>query len=538
MPTIQDQAKLDNATITSGQTCLGLELGSSRIKAVLIDKDCRILASGGADWENQLVDGLWTYSLEAVWQGIQAAFADLGQDVTRRYGCTLTAVESLGVSAMMHGYLAFDSDGQLLTAFRTWRNTNTGPAAAQLSQAFGVNIPLRWSVAHLYQAIIDHEPNVGSLAFLTTLAGYVHWQLTGEKALGVGDASGMFPVVGQPLGFDQDLVERFGQLPGVAEMPWRLPEVLPRVLVAGQRAGRLSPKGAKLLDPTGQLQPGAVCAPPEGDAGTGMVATGTIGLGSGNVSVGTSIFAMVVTDRLPANPLPEIDIVATPDGLPVAMVHCNNGASELDAWASLFAQFAARLGTQASPKAIFATLLQAALEGPADAGHYLAYNHLAGEPITGTTFGWPVTTRLPGGPVDLTGFARAQVYSIFATLRLGLDLLAEQGIKASSWLAHGGLFNTPLVAQRLMAAALGVPITVGQTASKGGAWGMAVLAAFAVADHHQWSLPDYLADHVFRSAELSTVAPELADSQGFDAFMERYRTGLALERAIDQLERG
>ncbi|MCL2803557.1 MAG: FGGY-family carbohydrate kinase [Micrococcales bacterium] len=523
------------AAIEANRTAIGLELGSSRIKAVLVDLEHDVLAEGESEWENQLVDGLWTYPMAEVWQGVQTAFAQLRQNTAERYGTALNQTGAIGVSAMMHGYLAFDCNDELLTAFRTWRNTNTGPAAAELSQAFGVNIPLRWSVAHLYQAILDGEDHISSLAFITTLAGYVHWQLTGQKVLGVGDCSGMFPVLSDPPVFDPALLSRFGQLPKVRDLPWRLERILPELMVAGQPAGHITAHGAGLLDPTGAFAPGAPTAAPEGDAGTGMVATGTVGLGSGNVSVGTSIFAMVVTEKPPAVPLPEIDMVATPDGLPVAMVHCNNGASELDANVSLFAQFARAVGTEVTSGEAFTAFLQAALDGQDDAGGYLAYNYLAGEPITDVARGWPVATRLPGGQSGLANFARAQVYGVFATLRLGLDILREQGIRPANLLAHGGLFKTPLVAQQLMAATLDLPITVGQTASNGGAWGMAVLAAYALAANQGLSLPNYLDSRVFSAGDFDTVEPIAAQVAGFNTYLERYRLGLAIERSIDQL---
>jgi len=524
-----------SAAIASGQTCVGLELGSSRIKTMLIGLDHTVLASGVADWENQLVGGLWTYSLEQVWTGIAAAWENLQRDVQQRHGQPLTTTGQLGISAMMHGYLAFDAAGQLLTPFRTWRNTNTSRAAAELSATFGVNIPLRWSVAHLYQAVLDQEEHVPEIAYLCTLAGYVHWQLTGQKVLGIDDASGMFPVVGTPPGFNSELMERFDQLPAVLPLPWTLPKIMPQVLVAGQAAGQLNAQGAAKLDPTGQLKPGAGCCPPEGDAGTGMVATGTVGLGSGNVSVGTSIFAMVVTDQTPPEPLPEIDMVATPDGLPVAMVHCNNGASELGDWAALLTQFAEYLGAATTPDQVFATLLQAALDGQADAGGYLAYNYLAGEPITGTTVGWPLVARRSGQPANLADFARAQVYGVYATLRLGMDLLAGQGIKPDNLLAHGGLFKTPVVAQRFLAAALNVPVTVGQAAGDGGAWGMAVLAAYQLATGGNQPLPDYLSQQVFQTADFTTLEPDPTDVAGFESHLAHYRAGLAMERAIGQI---
>jgi sugar (pentulose or hexulose) kinase len=520
------------AAITSGRTALGIELGSTRIKAVLIGPDHAPLAVGSSDWENQLVDRVWTYSLDAVWAGLQESVAALTADVQRRHGVELTGVGALGVSAMMHGYLPFDADGELLTPFRTWRNTSTGPATERLSAEFGVNIPHRWSVAHLFQAVLDREEHVGRIDHLTTLAGYVHWQLTGEKVLGVGDASGMFPIDAATGGYDATMLARFGELTVEAGAPLDLAALLPAVAVAGESAGTLTEAGARLLDPSGRLRPGALLCPPEGDAGTGMVATNSVAPRTGNVSAGTSIFAMVVLEGALGAVHRELDMVTTPAGDPVAMVHCNNGASELDAWAGLFGQFARALGVDADSATVFQTLFTAALDGAADGGGVLAYNYLSGEPITDFEEGRPLVLRSPDSPLDLGSFMRAHLYSSLATLRIGMDVLQKaEHARLDRMFAHGGLFKTAGVAQRFLAAAIDTPVSVGDVAAEGGAWGIAVLAAFAAGRGPEQGLADYLDTAVFVGTSLQTVEPDPADVAGFDAFMQRYLAGLPVERA-------
>ncbi len=508
----------------AARTSLGIELGSTRIKACLVGPDHEVLATGGHDWENRLVDGVWTYSLEAVWTGLRGAVAALLADCGRR-GVDPAGIGALGVSAMMHGYLAFDADGELLVPFRTWRNTSTGRAAAELSEAFGFNVPLRWSVAHYRQAILDDEPHVPAVAFLTTLAGYVHWRLTGEKVLGVGDASGMFPIDPSTGTYHAGMLATFGELTGTD-----LAGLLPQVLAAGEAAGALTGEGAALLDPTGALRPGVALCPPEGDAGTGMVATNSVSPRTGNVSAGTSIFAMVVLERPLASLHHEIDVVTTPAGDPVAMVHCNNGASEVDAWAGLFGQFARALGHDAAPDEVFAALFRAALDGEPDGGGLLAYNYLAGEPITGLEAGRPLVVRTPGSTPSLANFMRAQLYGMFGTLSLGMQVLAREGVGLDAMFAHGGVFRTAGVAQRFLAAAIGAPVAVGATAGEGGAWGMAVLAAYLHA-HDEQSLGEFLSTRVFAGAPTTVVEPDPADVAGYAAFLERYRAGLAVERA-------
>ncbi|MFD2092671.1 xylulokinase [Blastococcus deserti] len=518
--------------IAGGRTALGIELGSTRIKAVLIGPDSAPLAVGSSDWENQLVDRLWTYSLEAVWTGVQESFATLADDVRRRHGVELTTVGALGVSAMMHGYLAFDADGALLTPFRTWRNTNTGRAAERLSGEFGCNIPHRWSVAHLYQAILDGEEHVGRVDHLTTLAGYVHWQLTGEKVLGIGDASGMLPIDDVTRGYDTAMLARFDQLAAEAGVELTLAELLPAIALAGQPAGTLTGAGAALLDPTGRLRPGAPLCPPEGDAGTGMVATNSVAPRTGNVSAGTSIFAMVVLEQELGRVHRELDLVTTPAGDPVAMVHCNNGASELDAWVGLFAEFARGLGADVDPSTVFETLFAAALGGASDCGGMLAYNYVSGEPITGLEEGRPLFLRAPDSRLDLGTFMRTHLFASLATLRIGMDVLQKtEGVRLDRMFAHGGLFKTSGVGQRFLAAAIDTPVSVGDVAGEGGAWGIAVLAAFVTGRSREQSLADYLETTVFPGASVQTAEPDPVDVAGFDAFMQRYVAALPVERA-------
>ncbi len=531
------------AAIETGRTWLGIELGSTRIKACLVDDHGTTLATGGHTWENRLVDGVWTYALDDVWAGLAACTASLLDDAERRHGVRPTTVGALGVSAMMHGYLAFDADGELLVPFRTWRNTTTEAASTELSALLGHNIPLRWSVAHLYQAVLDDEPHVPAIRSLTTLAGYVHRRLTGRHVLGVGDASGMFPVDPATRGYDATMLAQADELlvrSGAARrgLP-PLSRLLPEVLVAGEAAGELTPEGAALLDPTGTLRPGIPLCPPEGDAGTGMVATNAVAPRTGNVSVGTSIFAMVVLEEPLTRVHPELDVVTTPAGDLVAMVHCNNGASELGAWAEVFGRFAAVLGHPSEPDAVFGALLGEALAGDADGGGLLAYNYLSGEPITGLAEGRPLVVRTPGSSLTLANFVRTQVYGAFGTLSLGMRVLAEEGVGIDTLFAHGGMFRTAGVAQRLLAAAVGAPVAVARTASEGGPWGMAVLASYLGATRASTSgprtdVPDlgaYLDARIFAGAAVDVVDPDPADVAGYATFLERYVAGLAIERA-------
>jgi len=522
-----------STAISEGRASLGIELGSTRIKACLIGDDpAEVLAVGSFDWDNSFVDRLWTYSIDEVWTGVQHATAALLADAETRHGLRPVTVSAIGVSAMMHGYLAFDAEGELLVPFRTWRNTNTAVAAAELSDHLGVNIPLRWSIAHLHQAVIDHEPHVGRIDFITTLAGYVHFKLTGRKVLGVGDASGMFPIDSTTRDYDSDLLNRYDVLVADTAPDVRLRELLPEVLVAGESAGSLTPEGAMLLDPTGSLQPGAVLSPPEGDAGTGMVATYSVAPRTGNVSAGTSIFAMIVLEHPLTSVHHELDLVTTPAGDAVAMVHCNNGASELAAWVGLFTRFAGAAGAPVTSDDAFDALFREALTGDADAGGLLAYNHLSGEPIAGLDEGRPLFVRTPDSRFTLANFMRAQLYGVFGTLALGMGVLADERVGIDRMFAHGGLFRTAGVAQRFLAAALEVPVSVAESASEGGAWGVAVLAAYSAARVRgdQRDLDGFLRETVFGGAAFETVEADAADVAGFAAYLERYRSGLAVER--------
>ncbi|MGO4680089.1 xylulokinase [Microbacterium sp. 2MCAF23] len=516
--------------ILAGRTSLGIELGSTRIKACLIGSDpAVVLASGSSSWENRLEDGLWTYGLDEVWAGLQEAYATLVADVHDRYGVRPTTVGAIGISAMMHGYLAFDAEGELLVPFRTWRNTSTAVAAAELTELLGVNIPLRWSIAHLHQAMLDGEEHGPRIASVNTLAGYVHERLTGRRVLGVGDASGMFPIDSETGEYDAAMVAAYDTL-AAGRLPAPLTALLPAVLPAGADAGALTAEGALLLDPSGSLAAGVPLCPPEGDAGTGMVATNAVTPRSGNVSAGTSIFAMVVLERPLEGLHHEIDLVTTPAGDAVAMVHCNNGASELAAWAGLFTRFAIAAGAPVSDDTAFEALFREALAGEADAGGLLAYNHLAGEPIAGLTEGRPLLVRTPDSAFTLANFMRAQLYGVFGTLALGMQTLAAEGVQLDRMYAHGGMFRTAGVAQRFLAGALGAPVAVGEAASEGGAWGIAVLASY-LAHAGERSLGDYLDRQVFASADIAVADPDPDDVAGFAAYLDRYRAGLAIETA-------
>jgi sugar (pentulose or hexulose) kinase len=519
------------AAITEGRTALGIEFGSTRIKAVLTGPDHTPIAVGAYDWENQFVDRVWTYSDDAIWAGLQGCYAALAVDVAQRHGVELETVGALGISAMMHGYLAFDASDTLLVNFRTWRNTTTAQASAELTGLFGHNIPQRWSIAHLYQAILNGEEHVTQLAHLTTLAGYAHYRLTGRRVLGVGDASGMFPIDVATGQYDATMAARFNALVGGRGYPWRLNDLLPEVLPAGAPAGTLTEDGARLLDPSGKLRPGVPFCPPEGDAGTGMVATNSVAKRTGNVSAGTSIFAMVVLEGPLAHQHSELDLVTTPAGDLVAMVHCNNGASELNSWAGLFAEFAAAIGSTADASTVFETLFNAALHGDPDAGGLLAYNYLSGEHITGFSEGRPLFVRTPDSSFSLANFVRAQLFAAFGSLSIGMSVLSDEGVGLDSLYAHGGLFKTKGVAARMLAAALNTSVSVGEIAGEGGAWGIALLAEYARDHDGHTSLDRYLRTDVFATAALDTVQPDPGDVAGFAAFAERFVAGLAIERA-------
>lgn len=523
--------------IEAGRTSLGIELGSTRIKAVLIDQDHRPIASGSHDWENRYVDHIWTYTLEDIWEGIQDSFAKMAADVKTAYGLTLTTVGSMGFSAMMHGYMAFDKEGKLLVPFRTWRNTMTEKAAEELTELFQYNIPQRWSIAHLYQAILNKEEHVRDIDYLITLEGYVHWMLTGKKVLGIGDVAGMFPVDIHTKDFDEKCISLFDELVKEEGFSWKLRDILPKALVAGQDAGVLTEEGARLLDPTGSLKAGIPMCPPEGDAGTGMAATNSVARRTGNVSAGTSVFAMIVLEKELKKVHPEIDLVTTPAGDLVAMVHCNNCTSDLNAWVNLFKEFYEAMGMEADMNQIFGTLYRKALEGEADCGGLLAYNYFSGEHITHFEEGRPLFVRRPEDHFNLANFMRTHLYTSLGALKTGMDILTrEEGVQVDTLLGHGGFFKTAGVGQRVMAGAMGVPVSVMETAGEGGAWGIALLAAYMKNKAEGESLDQYLADRVFAGNAGTVMEPVKEDMEGFEAFMERYRKGLAIERAaVEQL---
>lgn len=521
-----------HTTVESSKTILGIEFGSTRIKAVLIGEDHAPIAAGSHQWENRFENGLWTYSLEDVWAGLQQCYLTLSREVSKQRSMQLHPISAIGISAMMHGYLAFDQDGNLLVPFRTWRNTTTDQAAKILSELFQFNIPLRWSIAHLYQAILNREDHVKDIRFLTTLAGYVQWKLTGEKVLGIGDASGMFPIDSQINDYDKRMLDLFNEQLAMQALPWKLQDILPEVRLAGEPAGRLSEEGARLVDPTGQLQPGIPLCPPEGDAGTGMVATHSVAERTCNISAGTSVFAMVVLEKPLSKVYPEIDMVTTPTGKPVAMVHTNTCTSDLDAWIELFHEFTQALGIEVSQSRLFEMLYQKALAGEADGGGLLAYNYFSGEPITNLAEGRPLFVRAPGSRFTLANFMRTHLFSALGTLKIGLDILVEQEqVRVDQILGHGGFFKTQEVGQKIMAAAMNIPVSVMETAESGGAWGIALLAAYMGCQETHESLEAYLAHKVFAGEKSTTITPSQEDVAGFTTFMERYKKGLAIERA-------
>lgn len=524
--------------IESGKTVLGIEFGSTRIKAVLIGEDHMSIASGSYEWENQYENGIWTYSLEEIWAGLQASYQKLSNEVFENYNTPLQTIGAIGFSGMMHGYMAFDKDGNLLVPFRTWRNTITGQAAEELTDLFQFNIPQRWSIAHLYQAILNKETHVKDISFLTTLAGYVHWQLTGNKVLGVGEASGVFPIDSETNDYDESMIKLFNERLEAEGISWKLQDILPKVLVAGEAAGVLTEEGAKLLDPTGQLQANIPLCPPEGDAGTGMVATNSVAVRTGNVSAGTSVFAMIVLEKALSKLYPEIDMVTTPTGKPVAMVHSNNCTSDLNAWVGLFQEFTDALGVEIDQSRLFETLYQKALTGDADGGGLLAYNYLSGEHITHFEEGRPLFIRTPESNFTLSNFMRVHLFSALGALKIGLDILFEQErVEIDQILGHGGFFKTKEVGQKMMAAAMNVPVTVMESAGEGGAWGIALLAAYLLQKAEDETLEAYLSNKVFAGEAGATIAPEQRDVEGFTAFMERYKKGLVIERtAVDTLK--
>ena len=532
-------------TIESGKAILGIEFGSTRIKAVLIDQENKPIAQGSHEWENQLVDGLWTYSTEAIWYGVEDCYADLRRNVKREYDCEIEQLASIGISAMMHGYMAFGPNGKatrwapvsesekILAPFRTWRNTNTGKAAAELSKLFNYNIPLRWSISHLYQCILDGEEHVKDITYLTTLAGYIHWRLTDKKVLGIGDASGMIPVDPNTKTYNAEMVRKFNELVAPYGFPWKLEDILPECLVAGQDAGVLTEHGAQRLDVSGHLKGGCPLCPPEGDAGTGMTATNSVKVRTGNVSAGTSSFSMIVLEKDVTKPNEMIDIVTTPDGNLVAMVHCNNCTSDINAWVKLFKEYQELLGVKVDMNEVYAKLYNHALTGDVDCGGVISYNFISGEPVAGLTDGGrPLVMRSPNDRFNLANFMRANLYATIAVLKLGNDVLfKEENVKVDRITGHGGLFKTPGVGQKVLAAALNSPISVMETAGEGGAWGIALLAAYLVNNPDKLNLADYLEKVVFAGNTGIEIAPEPADVEGFNRYIETYKACIPVDQA-------
>ena len=518
--------------IEQGKTALGIELGSTRIKGVLIDYDGHVLATGGYEWENSLVDGVWTYDLADAEAGLRACYTALRKDVETKYGVTPRTFGAIGISAMMHGYIALDKDDKQIARFQTWRNTNTGPAADELTELFQFNIPLRWSVAHLYQRILDKEPHVANVASVFTLAAWIHYKLTGQKVIGIGDAAGMFPIDSDKLDYDEGMVQKFDALLQKHGQSLKLREVFPKVLVAGEDAGTLTASGAAGLDESGTLQPGVPLCPPEGDAGTGMTATNSVAPRTGNLSAGTSNFAMIVLEKQLSKLYREIDMVTTPSGFPCAMAHANNGTSDLNAWVGLFGEFCGLMGIQADRGELFGKLYTHALTGDPDCGGLLSYGYYSGENITFLNEGRPLFVRTPDSKLSLANFMRAHLYTSLGAVKLGMDILLKQeGVKLDRMMGHGGLFKTPLVMQKILAAAVNSPMAVMTTASEGGAWGIALLAAYLVDGKKTGKLEEYLDKRVFAGLTGEAVNPDPADVAGFETFTKRYSAGLSVEKA-------
>ncbi|MCM3770188.1 FGGY-family carbohydrate kinase [Priestia aryabhattai] len=529
MKTTQESIK---QAIAKGNTSLGIELGSTRIKAVLIDENFETIASGSYEWENLLEDGFWTYNLIDIITGLQRAYREMKQEVERSYGITIRTIGSIGISAMMHGYMAFDKTGELLVPFRTWRNATTSVAAKELTEHFQFNIPERWSIAHLYQAIINQEKHLPRIDLITTLGGYIHWLLTGSKALGIGDASGMFPIDERTQNYSEDMMKQFDELISHKGYPWKLTDILPTVHTSGEQAGTLTAIGASILDQSKNLQPSIPFCPPEGDAGTGMVATNSVRKRTGNVSVGTSVFAMIVLDKKLSKVYPEIDLVTTPNGSPVGMVHANNCSSDLNAWLGLFREFSEAMGKKVESDKLFEVMLNKALEADPDGGGLLSYGYFSGENITGVEKGRPLFVRSAKSNFNLANFMRTHLFTAFGALKMGMDLLVkEENVKIHSILAHGGLFKTPVVGQKMMAAAINTPVSVMETAGEGGAWGMAILSSYMLNKSENESLEDFLDDKVFKEVTAQEIYPDALDVKGFEAFIKRYKKGLVIEKA-------
>lgn len=514
----------------NGSECLGIEFGSTRIKAILIDDEFNVLATGSHDWENKLVEGYWTYSIEDIWHGLQSAYKSLNDECENKFSSKITSLSAIGFSAMMHGYLAFDKDDNLLVPFRTWRNTTTAQAARELTKVFNFNIPQRWSIAHLYQAILNQEEHVKDISYITTLAGYVHYKLSGKKTVGIGDASGMFPIDSDINDYNQEMLEKFSNLETVKQFDWNIKDILPKVLLAGENAGTLTENGAKLLDPSGTLKAGALMCPAEGDAGTGMVATNSVAQRTGNISAGTSIFSMIVLEKQLSRVYEEIDMVTTPTGKPVAMVHCNNCCTDLDYWVKLFIEFSSLSGNNLTKGEIYDLLYNEALKGDSDCGKIVSINYFSGEPVTGFSQGRPMVLRSENSNFNLANFMRTHIYSAIATLKIGMEILEEENVDIDKLMGHGGLFKTKYVGQKLMAGAMKTPVSVLSTAGEGGAWGIAVLASYAK-NNFGLSLEEFLDKKVFSKYEISTVEPDISDVNGFEKYMTLYKKSLAVEKS-------
>ncbi len=518
--------------ICEGKAALGIEFGSTRIKAVLVDVANEVLAMGSHDWENRYENGVWTYSLDDIWGGLQDCYTSLLKDVKEKYDTEITRLSALGFSAMMHGYMAFDKEDNLLVPFRTWRNTITEQASVELTELFNFHIPQRWSIAHLYQAILNGEEHVKDIDYITTLEGYIHWKLTGKKVLGIGENSGMFPIDSDTKYYNKKMIAQFDELVADKGFPWKLEDIMPGVLVAGEDAGVLTEEGAKLLDVSGNLEAGIPLCPPEGDAGTGMVATNAVAKRTANVSAGTSSFSMAVLEKDLSQAYDEIDLVTTPTGAAVAMVHCNNCTSDLNAWVNIFKEFAESFGMKVDMNELFSTLYNKAMEGDADCGGLLAYNYFSGEHITGFEEGRPMVVRTPESKFNLANFVRVNLYTSLGALKVGLDILMkEEGVKCDKVTGHGGLFKTPVVGQSFLAAAMNTPVSVMETAGEGGAWGIALLASYLVNKAEGETLDDFLNNKIFAGQKSVTLEPNADDVAGFDKFIERYKAGLPIERA-------
>ncbi len=519
--------------ILDGKAVLGIEFGSTRIKGVLIDDGGEVLAVGTFDWENSLVDGIWTYAEEEFFAGLKGCYASLKKDVKQRYGVILTNLKAIGISGMMHGYLPFNEKGELLAPFRTWRNTLAGEAASKLTEVFDFNIPDRWSIAHLYQAILNGEEHVKDIAYITTLAGYIHTLLTGKQVMGIGEASGMFPMEGN--NYSETMLDKFDKLVEDKGYSWKIRNILPKVLVAGEDAGMLTEAGAKLLDDEGDLKSGVPMCPPEGDAGTGMVATNSVRVRTGNVSAGTSVFAMIVLEKLLSKLYREIDMVTTPDGAPVAMVHCNNCTSDINAWTYLFKEVLDLMGAECSLGDLFTALFKKSAEADKDCGNLLSYNYFSGEFLTGFETGKPLFIREPNSKFSLANFMRVQTFTAFGGIKIGMEILDKENVAIDKILGHGGFFKTPVIGQSVLAAAMNAPVSVMETAGEGGAWGIAVLAAYAANKEDGETLPDYLDNKIFATQKMTTLEPDEAIVESFNLFMESYKKGLKVERAAVEM---